>query len=293
AIHSSLDAWQKLFAGRAEENYDIAVVFNPEELLLHGFPEASSLRASTSMHWGDKALHALLKSGYAFRPLSLQDFLAEKKTYKVTIFLNAWTLNQEIREELQVRQRQQGIFTIWCHAPGLVTEEGFNPTAMKMLTGLELAVDDSTLPFQAQLNDGTELACRYRGKVVTEAPRIYCNDREAEVLATYTDNQQIALAFKRLPEGAKVIWSGLPIHRPDLWRKLFQRAGLQAQTEAGITFYSDSSVSVLHTAKAGSWNLSISGPLVDLFGSDIQSRADETTISSKGPQTWLLWKEKK
>ena len=258
------DMWRLVYKAGADVKRDAVVVFSPEEMTRQGYPSGTlknpvgaDLRGTIETII-DKPMHALAASGCTFDVLTLSDYLASTHDYKFVAFMNIFSPTDEQRAAIKAKISKPEMFVVWSYAPGLVTPQGLSEKAMADLTGMSLKVIHERLPMEVDFTCGGKMTSIRRDKVVKENPRVFCNDPYVEVLATYTQGRQTAIALKKQANGSQVAFCGMPIQDSELWAALFKRAGIHR-------FVSDSNVSVMgnerylivHTAKKGAYEVKL------------------------------------
>ena len=286
AIHTANAQWLAIRDAVRPQANEIGVIFNPRELYLHGHPVVGNMQFNRML--ADQQLHALYKSGYPFDLMTLDDYLAENRPYRVLVFLNAITLTERERAELITRTRHSGVTAIWCYAPGLVTENRWSEAAMAELTGMTLRVRDEKLPMA--------LESARLGKIgrsdVAESPRVSVDDPTAESMGKYEDGT-VGLAVKSLPGQARSIVSAVPVTGSAVWAELLGTAGARAYTAPGIFIKVVDPFILVHVAQAGSYPVSLPGRaarVTDVYdgGKVVASDTDKFVLTCNGCKTWLL-----
>jgi hypothetical protein len=255
-------------------------------------------------------------SGYAADVYAPEDFLATKKEYRAVVYLDLFQADAATRKAIRAKVGRPGVTALWCIAPGLVGQDGYDEAGMKELTGLTLKVRRNECAWRAKLADGRQLAPfgetpRYapprRRKVCR--PRVHADDPDAEVLARYTDDGTAAFVRKKLPDGSTSVFTGIPLNSPDLWADVFAKAGCHAFTKHGFYVRRNSRYLLVYSGKgavpgwandvligrldqSGTVDVSLEGKVgsaTDVFTGEVVARdTDRFTLSSDVPRTWLL-----
>ena len=286
--------WRRLFDARASIKRDAVVVFSPEEMTRHGYPQGGPQRGIIETII-DKPMHALFASGYTFDVLTLSDFLAQNHDYKVVAFMNVFSPTAVQRAEIAKRINKPGMTTIWGYAPGFVTEEGYSEKAMKELTGMELSAIHERLPMQVDFTYGGNMKSIRRDVIVDENPRIVCKEKNVEVLAKYTKDRQIAIAAKKLENGASVIFCGMPIQDSEVWAALFKRAGMHryvASTQ-DVAVFGNERYLMVHVGKKGAYEVMLprkAKSVKELFSNEILGKDCDKLLLRTAPcgATWFM-----
>lgn len=285
AIRKCMLIWPEIHENKEASSNRIAVVFNPQELVYHGYPTPAMQEFNIML--SDKQLHALYKSGYTFDLMSLNDYMRSTKKYNVLVFMNLFTLNSKERAEIIFRTRQKGVTSVWIYAPGLVTETGYSAKAMSDLTGIDLAFSTEKLPIQLKLTSRKIIG----NENLRESPRVYSMDKNAEIIGRYS-NQRVGMVRKKLAQGATSVFCGVPINDSSLWADIFNKAGAHAYCREGIFVKSGHPYLLVHVGCAGDYRINLPGKtrnVQDVFaGKSIGKNVDGIILRSSGCKTWLL-----
>ena len=132
AIEDSRAALAKAGLPPAGSGNEVAVVFSPREAIRRDGGKASYF----TWNLYQTSLLYLNRSGIPFDLLSLEDYIADPRDYRVVLFLNAFHLSPDERAALVQRTRRPGLTAIWVGPAGGVTDNGFDDAAMSALTGV-------------------------------------------------------------------------------------------------------------------------------------------------------------
>ena len=258
AITEAQTALEKAGEPSADSGNDVAVVVSPRERLRRdGAPKASP---TTSGIYQNSILH-LHRSGTAFDLLTLDDYLAGTRDYRIVLFLNAFHLSPAERKTLKARLARPGVSPIWLVAPGCVTDDGFSDAAMSDIAGMELA------------GAGTE-------------PKVVCRDKDAVRVCG-------GAAFsKKRSGGGMVLFVPNPPKSGEEYRDIFVTAGAHAYVEPGSYFRRHGDVFMFNTGTKGRHVITLpecdrSAHVVELF-SGVRMSAADIAVDSDGADTWFF-----
>ena len=281
AIHMGHSNYLKVRDTIKPQPNRIGVVFNAKELYLHSHPVVRTQQFNIML--SDHQMHAINKSGYPYDLMTLEDYLSGNKKYDTLVFLNAFTITDKERQEIKKRITQTGASSIWIYAPGLVTENKWSESAMQELTGMKLKVKDAVMPMALDINGLGGIG----NARIAESPRIYVDDPAASAMGHYSD-KTVGMAKK-----GKVIFSGVPINKPEVWAALLKESGAHSYTAPGIFVHAVNPYILVHVAEAGSYPVTLPGKaakIVSVYDNNevIARNTDKVVLQSKGCKTWFL-----
>ena len=134
-----------------------------------------------------------------------------------------------------------------------------------------------------------------RDQLVEENPRIYCKEKYVEVLGKYTKGGQVAIAAKKLDNGASVIFCGMPIQDSEVWAAIFKRAGIHryvASTQ-DVAVYGNERYLMVHVGKKGAYELMLprkAKSVKELFSDEILGTDCDKLLLRTAPcgATWFM-----
>ena len=132
-----------------------------------------------------------------------------------------------------------------------------------------------------------------RGKVIEENPRVFCREKNVEVLAHFTDTKQPAVAVKKQANGPTVIFSGMPIHNADLWAAIFKRAGIhQYVKDRNTVVHGNDRYLLVHVSYAGACEVKLprrAKRITELFsGKVLAENCSKFIVREKHPVTYFM-----
>ena len=262
AIADSRAALAQAGVAASESGNDVAVVFSSREAIRRDGGKCSYF----TWNLYQTSLLYLNRSGFAFDLLSLEDYIANPRGYKVVMFLNAFYLTPDERRALVQRTRRPGMTAIWIGPAGGVTDNGFDDAAMSALTGVT----------------ATGVARR---------SNIACTDSAAS--KTYIRHG--VYYVKTLEGGARsIIVPDMPAGSdgsgPGEYAKILTAAGAHQYTAEGNYFRRHGDVFMFHTGTNVTHTITLPDNVVkvrELFtGTEYDSNV--ITLQSDGPNTWFF-----
>ncbi len=201
---------------------------------------------------------ALGRCGAAYGQYMLEDVLAGNVSAKLQIFLAAWALTPEQRQQL-VSSRAFGTTRVWCYAPGYILPEGCNVANMREITGfshyaLEITSARVT-PTAVGMAMGIDSAW---GPSQSVRPLFAAEADSGEILAVYS-NGAPAVTLRRSDQGLDV-FVGVPQLTPTLIRVLSRQAGVQLVADDDAVICAAENYLSVHALK--------DGPLTLKFGNE-------------------------
>ncbi len=171
--------------------------------------------------------------------------------YKLYIFLNAFKLDDDLRQSIEATVRCEGRTAVWVYAPGYVTDSGFSEDSMAALTGLTIRVSDEELPAEltitAQDHAITSTSPASREDAWALSPTFVVDDPQVTVLGTTADRPTLAV---REFADWRSVYSMLPLRR-ELLLGLCRYAGVHVYSETFDPFFANTSYAMVHTSTEG------------------------------------------
>ena len=147
--------------------------------------------------------------------------------YKLYIFLNAFKLDDDLRQSIEATVRCEGRTAVWVYAPGYVTDSGFSEDSMAALTGLTIRVSDEELP--------AELTITAQDHAITSTSPATA-DRPTLAVREFADWRSV--------------YSMLPLRR-ELLLGLCRYVGVHVYSETFDPFFANRSYAMIHTSTEG------------------------------------------
>ncbi|MBO4632246.1 MAG: LamG domain-containing protein, partial [Lentisphaeria bacterium] len=170
--------------------------------------------------------------------------------YPVYVFLNSYYVTPEKREIIRKKISRNHAITVWCHAPGYLSEIGRSRETMKLLTGFSFAERGNNVrctlqltgkhPFTQDMVSGKE--------EFNPNPIFYVRpDAETTVLGTLKDFPVLAV---RENECGTQVFSMLP-PSADLMRGICRAAGIHLYCEQGDVVRANANLVMIHASSSG------------------------------------------
>ena len=241
----------------SESGNTVAVVFSARECLRRDGGKCSYF----TWNLYQTSLFHLNRTGAAFDVLSLEDYIANPRDYRIVVFLNAFYLTGAERAALVAQTRKPGMTAVWIGPAGGVTDTGFDNAAMSRLTGVT----------------ATGVARR---------PKIQCVDAEA----TRKSMPDFIFYVKTLEGGARSIVVPQVPNSAERYRAVLGEAGAWFHTAPGNYFRRHGDIFMFHTGTAGEHAIRLPANVKkvrELYtGAEFDS--NELTLQTDGPATWLF-----
>ncbi|MGQ9762410.1 MAG: beta-galactosidase [Thermogutta sp.] len=221
----------------------------------------------------------LARMGTSYGQYLLEDVLAEKVPAKMLVFLAAWRLGKNEREQL--RAATKGKLKIWCYAPGYLSTEEEPILAMNHLTGFDFQEISGIEAWAEPTERGRQLGLTEGFGIHGQIRPLFAvkSAQPEEVLATYP-NGQPAVILRRLADGPS-LFVGVPTLSSQLLRLAAREAGVHLITEEDANVYHNPPFLVIH---------GVSDELLELHTPDASPVWDYLTGQSigRGPTIKLL-----
>ena len=206
----------------------------------------------------------LYRTGAAFDILSLEDYLADPRDYRIVLFLNAFYLTPGERATLLERMRQPGMTAVWFGPAGGVTSSGFDDETMSALVGVTA--------------EGT-----------ARHPRIVVRDGDGDVTRMNLDSESVFYE-KTFASGARSVFVPEIPDSVDDYVKILKQAGAWLYTDPGSYFRRHGDVFMFHTATEGTHTLRLPATVkrVRELYTGVDYATNEIKVKADGPVTWLF-----
>lgn len=171
--------------------------------------------------------------------------------YKLYIFLNAFRVDERLREAIREKAGRDGATAVWVYAPGYVQEEGFDAEGIAEITGIRVRAVEGRAPAELTPTDSghviTQAAPATREERWELSPIFEVDDAEATVLATTAGRP--SLAVREFGDRSSV-YSLLPLKR-EVLQGLCRHAGVHVYSETFDAFSASAGYAMLHTITPG------------------------------------------
>ena len=171
--------------------------------------------------------------------------------YKLYIFLNAFGVDERLRDAIRERVGRDGTTAVWVYAPGYVQEDGFSAEGIAEMTGIRVRALDGRAPAELTLTDRehviTQAAPATREERWELGPMFEVDDAEATILATTAGRP--SLAVRDFGDRSSV-YSLLPLKR-EVLQGLCRHAGVHVYSETFDAFSASAGYAMLHTMSPG------------------------------------------
>ncbi|MHB8969427.1 MAG: beta-galactosidase [Pirellulaceae bacterium] len=212
------------------------------------------------------------RMGAPYGQYLLDDVIAGRVHAKLYVFVNAWCLTPQQRQDLL--RATSGAVRIWCYAPGYLEPEHTAPDAMRELTGFDLRPITTDKAWATPTDRGRQLGLHGEFGVQQAITPLFAPHEVPpdEVLAVYPDGQP-AVAWRDTPTGPS-LFVGAPGMTAELLRLAADRANVHLYTRSDCNVYANGPFVVVHAAH--------DGPLVVDTG-DTRPVTDYGTGTDLGP----------
>ena len=225
-----------------------------------------------------EARRPLARMGAPYGQYLLGDVLEGRVDARLYVFLTAWRLSAEQRQQLLAATR--GRAKVWCYAPGYLDDWRTSLAAMQELTGFRLEQVSPEKAWAEPTEVGKRLGLQQAFGVDGAVEPLFAVTDAApnEILATYPDGSA-AVALRRADHGPS-LFVGAPGLSSELLRIIAEQAGVHLLTETDCNVYANGPFLALHA--------SVDGPLAINTGKPGEVRDALTgEVVGRGPQLQL------
>lgn len=176
--------------------------------------------------------------------------------YKLYVFMNAYFIDKKTREAVKAKVRKNNAVSVWCYAPGYISEKGFSVEGMTDITGIKFSEERKTQKALSSLvcSDNSPVTKFYKpSEKYDVGPFFYGSDEAAEVLAV-SDRKPVLLAKKF--ENWRSVYSLMPLTK-ELMMGLCDYAGVHVYSRSFDVFSSNKSYIMLHTSSKGNKTIAL------------------------------------
>ena len=289
SIEDGIKIWERLFRETPpSEVEEVVAVWDETSKILQGCPIYWMNRPYKSLL--SDTLEAMDFSGVPYKLMSMNDYLAQDKDYKVTVFLNLFTVSESVKKLIHSRTRRPGHAVIWNYAAGYASPNGFSEKAMSELTGIDYKASHTPKLWFAKDSLGFKEDASQRNKEFL--PWIYTEDKNVDVLGTYVNGGEVANAKKTLADGSISAVLGVPVVRREYWPTLMTLSNVHRYAKAEVLIRANDKMLMVYMPKAGEYAITLprkASQVVDLFG-DMRPLHDVSSfvLKAKGQETRLF-----
>jgi len=238
---------------------------------------------------------AVGRCGAPYGQYTLDDAVAGKVPARLQIFLAAWALNDEQRQQLAAT-RQPQTTRVWCYAAGLLDKtrrtdksDQADPQLLSRLTGFTLRpvnVDTTVVtPTESGRKQGLAQPWGPDKKIT---PLFTVEANASETWATFADGSP-AVAVRRGKAGTDV-FVGVPQLTPELVRALARIAGVHLFAQSDVSVWAAEGYLLLHALSDGSLSINTGrqGQVSDALTGKALGAGPRLELSMHRGETWLL-----
>jgi len=228
------------------------------------------------------------RMGAPYGQYLLDDVAAGRVSAKMYVFLTAWALTPEQRQQLLTKIR--GSLRVWCYAPGYHDGYRTSAEAMHELTGFQLK-SVSGIKARAELSEAGKrlgLVTGFGANKPVQPLFAAVDAKPEETLARYADGSA-AVALRQTADG----WSlfvGPPGLSSQLLRVAARKAGVHLFTQADCNTYANGPYLVLHASQDGPLELDTGKPgaIRDVLTGKVIGQGPKLSLTLKKGDTWVL-----
>ncbi|OGV32911.1 MAG: hypothetical protein A2020_01815 [Lentisphaerae bacterium GWF2_45_14] len=169
--------------------------------------------------------------------------------YKLYVFLNAYYVDEATRKAIDEKVKKNSAVSVWCYAPGYISEKGFDIDGMEKLTGMKFDIEKVEKTLTLQITDTSSAISKYvsSANAYKFGPIFYCRGDEMKVIGTA--NGKTALTVKEFKDWRSV-YSLMPLTK-GLLMGLCDYAGVHVYSRSFDVLSANRSHIMLHTSTAG------------------------------------------
>ena len=230
-------------------------------------------------------IEAIMRMGTPRDSIFRED-LQKNMNRKLYIFPYQFYIDKQLMTQIN-QLTDNGAVSVFMGPAGLINEKSADLNNMQKLFGMKISLG-APAPISANVVTGEHLLLRgfkgneriggggqrWHNRDVPSWHRFYIEESpDLEVLARYSDGK-IAAAMKKQGKGA-IIYSGVPITLPKMYRNIAKFAGAHIYTDADDAIYADNNFLMIHTDKGGERKISLpvkATEVLEVFSGKIAGR---------------------
>lgn len=195
----------------------------------------------------DVALEEVLRTGIIGDHIYLFDLdKVDLGKYKAVVFMNTYVISPKWKEFIAKKVASENRTLIWNYMPGIIDGTKLNYQHVAQLTGMEVKpVVYNEIPRVSVSEPKDSFA--FEGAV---EPLLVITDKKALVIGNLKGTGDAVIAVKKFKTHTS-IYSSLPLHGTEVYRKLLKDAGCHVYNTSGEFMYVHSGLLMLHTKDGG------------------------------------------
>jgi hypothetical protein len=215
----------------------------------------------------DQSFEEALRSGTVSDQIYLFDLdKVDMKKYKAVLFMNVFKLSEKQRDFIKTKVARDGRTLIWNYLPGYTDGKSVSFKFVNDVTQFE------TIPFISKeipvvQIENTTNEYKFEGAI---NPMVVISDPKAEILARLKNSGQPIVARKTF-NNFRSVFSSLPLHNTDFFRKLFKEAGCHIYNQDNDFTYANSGLLMIHTKEGGTKTIYLKNQKIISFEMPVNS----------------------
>jgi hypothetical protein len=195
----------------------------------------------------DQSFEEALRTGSAGDQIYLFDLdKVDLKKYRAVLFMNVYKLSEKQRDFIKTKVARDGRTLIWNYLPGYTDGKSISLKFVNDVTQFEtIPLISKEIPVVQIENTSNEYT--FEGAI---NPMVVISDPKAEILARLKNSGHPVVARKTF-NNFRSVFSSLPLHNTDLFRKLFKEAGCHIYNQENDFTYANSGLIMIHTKDGG------------------------------------------
>ncbi len=254
------------------------------------------------------AIESMMRMG-APKDFILLNDLPSKNGYKLYMFPMSFHCDQSLRERIR-KLAEDGAVCVLMGPAGLIDDQSASLDHMEQLLGMKVAFDGPMPLTAAMIPCTNSLTAGFTGKEIigggayvrcfgpqyTYIPtwyRFYIDGKnpDTEIVAKYADGRA-AMAIRHIGKGA-IIYSGVPITHPGVYRNIAKSAGVHVYLDTDDALSADGNFIMVHTKEAGKKRLNLREKVSEIreaFSGEIVARnADKFDVELPAKHTAVYY----
>ena len=194
------------------------------------------------------------------------------KRYKLVIFLDAFTLENDQREYINSTVKKDGRSLLFIGPCDYINDTGVSCTRMSDLCEMEIGLLEK---------DETQIRAfnSAYGYAEPKTPTPFVVDGSAKVLGRFSQSRKCALAVKETPN-YNVFYSALGNLSHNVLRKIAKMAGVHIYAEEGVYTYINDTVAGVYNTGAATTELTLKadGEYTELFSGKVYKTKNKKVL---------------
>lgn len=240
---------------------NVAMIYSQEAYYFSGSTAQQNPVSESLTHSSSQDIHFAGAAVDAFDLCDLERI--DWDQYRAVFFGNVFFLSEPQRRFIRERVAQNGRHLFWNYLPGYTDGTRNDRAFVEELTGFKLGMMTPAEKTQVNVTAPGLPAAIFEGREPAK-PVPVVQDSSAEALGCFAGTKEVGFARKKA--STHTAWfASLPMRNADLFRAMFQLAGVHIYSDGGDVVYAGGGILSIHTISGGARRICLrNGQSLDL-----------------------------